>query len=363
MGLIKKRNDGGVRLPFCEKCGAELKEDAKFCPTCGTPVAPLVAEPERRIERRPISTLAIVLIAIIVIAAITVAIAFLPVRTVEATGRHSVPYKPGVNTLNLDFTADVAGVNIAFEDHGKLITLDFSITARVGIFVSPDIFDRYRWYSSSDTTVGNVLTVTSEVDIPDRLRYSWLNVTCDIRIDTSINANLNIKTSTGGIVMDTQAEVVLNSLSLEATTGGVEANLVEDVVVAGDVSAKTTTGGVKFSWDNVIITDDVLVNLEATTGGVDVDVTQEAGLLHDITLGAETTTGGVAFAIDIQGDIGAKIESTVTTGGINIDRQVGFSGPESLLQSDNYPAGSNFILSLKTTTGGIDIDAKYTPQI
>ncbi|MCK4952544.1 zinc-ribbon domain-containing protein, partial [Candidatus Bathyarchaeota archaeon] len=25
-------------MPFCNKCGAELKEDAKFCLSCGTPV-------------------------------------------------------------------------------------------------------------------------------------------------------------------------------------------------------------------------------------------------------------------------------------------------------------------------------------
>jgi ribosomal protein L40E len=25
-------------LPFCQKCGAELEEDAKFCPKCGTAV-------------------------------------------------------------------------------------------------------------------------------------------------------------------------------------------------------------------------------------------------------------------------------------------------------------------------------------
>lgn len=31
-------NEGGVWLPFCKKCGAELKEDAKFCPQCGTQV-------------------------------------------------------------------------------------------------------------------------------------------------------------------------------------------------------------------------------------------------------------------------------------------------------------------------------------
>lgn len=26
-------------MPFCKKCGAELKEDAKFCNSCGTPVS------------------------------------------------------------------------------------------------------------------------------------------------------------------------------------------------------------------------------------------------------------------------------------------------------------------------------------
>ncbi len=31
-------NEGGVWLPFCKKCGAELKGDAKFCPQCGTQV-------------------------------------------------------------------------------------------------------------------------------------------------------------------------------------------------------------------------------------------------------------------------------------------------------------------------------------
>ena len=31
-------------MSFCTKCGTELKEDAKFCPSCGAPAEPK-AEP------------------------------------------------------------------------------------------------------------------------------------------------------------------------------------------------------------------------------------------------------------------------------------------------------------------------------
>jgi RNA polymerase subunit RPABC4/transcription elongation factor Spt4 len=355
-------------MPYCSKCGAELDEDTKFCPTCGTPVGPPVAEPEeRRKERKPISTLAIVLIALIVIAAVIAAIASLPVRAVNVERRMSVPYKSGVDTLNLNLTTDVAVVNIAFEDltgewQSPLIILNASATARVGVFGSPEFLERFMpvWH---DETEDNVLTVTvgQDVDTVGWPWYSSLNVTFDIRIDSSMNASLDVKTSTGGIALGTQAEVVLNYLSLEATTGGVEAYLVEDVVVASDVYVKTVTGGVKLSWNNVNVTNDAQVNATTTTGGVEVDVKQHRQFLGNITLKAEATTGGVDFAIEIRGDVGAKIESSVATGGIDVDRQVGFSGTETLLQSNSYPAGSNFDVTLITTTGGIDIDAKYTP--
>lgn len=350
-------------MPYCWKCGAEVDEDAEFCPACGTPIGPPVTEPERmrikRKEKRPLSTLAIVLIVLLASAAIIVALAFMPVRAVDISESRSVPYQADVDTINLDFTADIGRVNLAFEDLvGKLVTLNVSVTGRVGVFGSTDVLH----LTFDNTTDSNVLTVAADVDIGDGgwPWYSWLRVTCDLLIDPSMKASLDVKTSVGGIVLDTQAGVVLNSLNLEATTGGVEANLVEDVEVVGDISIKTTTGAVKVFWDDVIITNDVQVNAITTTGGADVSVRQHEELPGTIALRAEATTGGVDFAVDIHGDVGAKIESSVTTGGIDIDRQVGFGGTESLLQSENYPAGGNFVVDLKTTTGGIDIDAKYT---
>lgn len=361
-------------MPFCSKCGTELDEDAKFCPKCGTPTGPPVTAPERRdIERRPMSILPIVLIAIIVIAAVAAALAFLPIRPVNVGPTHSrmsVPYKSGVDTLIFDLTAELAHVNIIFENltgesQSPLIILNAnaSATVRVGIFGSADNTTLERFMPVwDDETEDNVLTVTvtQDVDTIGWPRYSSLNVTFDVHIDHSLKTSLDVKTTTGGIDLETQAGIVLDSLILDVTTGGVEAELVEDVIVAGNVSVSATTGGVELFWDDVTISDDVQVNAVTITGGVDVSITQEE-LSGNVTLEARATTGGVSFAIDIKGDVGAKIVSSVTTGGVDAKRRVGFSGLDDDLHSSNYPASQNFDVNLETVTGGIDIDAKHTP--
>jgi len=39
-----KATCGGEILPFCEKCGAELPRDARFCPSCGIAIGKVVTE-------------------------------------------------------------------------------------------------------------------------------------------------------------------------------------------------------------------------------------------------------------------------------------------------------------------------------
>jgi hypothetical protein len=214
---------------------------------------------------------------------------------------------------------------------------------------------------SQNGTVGNVLTVTAEQRADSWLWSSSINVTFDVIIDWSMSTSLNVKTGTGGILLETQAGTILNSISLEATTGGVRANIVQGVIIASDFSIKTTTGGVKLFWNDPTVTNSVRIDAITTTGGVDVNFTQFDKLVANITLRAEATTGGINFTLDIKNNVGAKIESTVTTGGIDVARQIGFSGTETPLQSNNYPDDHNIDTTLKTTTGGIHIDTKYTP--
>lgn len=131
----------------------------------------------------------------------------------------------------------------------------------------------------------------------------------------------------------------------------------EDATFEG-LTLDTTTGSVQFSWDEAKIARNIPLNLKATTGSVDVNITQSSQLALNVTLNAETTTGGVNLAMKIKNDVGARISASTTLGGVNI-RQQGFSGNQAPLESDNYPAGSNFNVNLVTTLGGIDVNASY----
>jgi len=350
-------------MSYCWKCGAKLAEDAKYCHVCGAPVSRPVTETGRITEERVrghSGFLVFALIAVLVVALIFAGVSFFSYRPMDYNEFHEVEYEPGVKKLSFDFTADVANVRIIFADIGdKLITFNVTTSGRVGLLASskpPDI-------KFEDTVVDDVLVISSRIGSISQVwpPQSWLKVDCSICINPSLKADINVYTSVGEIVLDTKAGVVLNSLSLKAITGKVQVYLVENVTVIGDISAETTTGGVEFSWDNVNIARNVLVQLKTTTGGVSADVKQTHVLGGNVTLNAETTTGGVDFALSIQGGVGARIESRVTTGGIDVSRKTGFSGANSSLRSSNYPDSSNFNASFQATTGGISIDATYTP--
>jgi predicted membrane protein len=130
------------------------------------------------------------------------------------------------------------------------------------------------------------------------------------------------------------------------------------VTIAGFLSLKTTTGSVQFQMDKADVSRNVSVNLQSTTGSVNMDLTENQKLSGNVTVTARTTTGGVNLSMAIDDDVGARIESHAEIGEISVDVQH-FTGNKSPLQSNNYPAGSNLLVNLRTTTGGIHINAAY----
>jgi hypothetical protein len=309
-------------------------------------------------HRRLLSVSAVVLIAILVVAGVTVALLFLPIRQVNVSRQFEVPHRAGIDTLNLTLDASISQVDLLSENEtDQLFVLNASMTGWASLLASEGLFQVSFNYSYTNS----VLMVTSTIG--SQLRWLvplTLSVTCNLRVNPALKMNLNVKTDFGRTVINTKAGVVLNSLNLETTTGGVEVNLSEGTVVKGNISLTTVTGGIDFSWNNVVVDRDIAVSTKVTTGGTKVSVNQTTPLFANVALNAEATTGGVNLDLKITNGVAAKIDSGSTVGGIDATVN-GFSGNRTPLQSLNYPAVHNFNVRLGTTTGRINVNADYTP--
>lgn len=341
-------------MPYCRKCGTKLDETARFCPACGTPVA--AATKPTAPERRPFYVLPVaILIAVLVSAIVIGALLFLPLIPVHFNQTSQVP-EADVDDLFLDFQVDVAQVNIFFENlQGNMAVLNVTADGGVGIFDDPNQAVNVTF--SHQTTNNSVVVDASVFQAVRWPILHNLNVKCDVYIDPSANLTVQVRSSVGNIVMDADTEVTLQRIDLETSTGNVEVSLSKGAVAAGFVSLKTTTGSVQFKMEKADVSGNASVNLQSTTGSVNMDLTATK-LSGNATVNAQTTTGSVNLHMTIENDVGARIESDTDLGRIAVDAER-FSGNQSPIQSNNYPAGSNFLVNLRTTTGGISINAAY----
>jgi hypothetical protein len=342
-------------MPYCRKCGAKLEEEARFCHVCGTPVAAVTVPAMPR--RRPFLLPVIILIAILVTAVAVSALVFLPFYSVHFNQTNQVADETGVNRLIMDFHADVAQVNVFFRNlTDKMVLLNVTASGRTGMLSDPN---RSVAVTFDHITANNTVIVTSKVSRVGAwsLLYN-LNVVCNIYIDPSATLSVTVRSDIGQIVMNADTNSTFQALNLETTTGNVEASVAQGVVISGIISAKTTTGSVTFNWHQADTKGNVSVNLKSTTGPVNLYVSRNSRLSGNVSIYAGTTTGSVNVAMAIHNDVGARIESHTDFGGINVDAQH-FSGNQSSLQSSNYPAGSNFLVNLRTSIGGIHISAIY----
>ena len=348
-------------MPYCRKCGTKLDETARFCPVCGTPVAivpPATTHATRTTRtRRPVYVLPVVILVAVLISALVIgALFFVPLNAVHFNQTNQVP-QTAMDNLFLDFQVDVGQVNVFFETlPGNMAVLNVTADGSVGVF--EDANHPVNVTFSHQTTNNNEAVVAS-VSRTSRWPISYgLNVKCDVYIDPSANVTLQLRSSVGDIMMDSDAKVTLQRVDLETTTGGIDVSLSKDVVVAGSVSLQTTTGAVRFSMNEADVSGDISVNLQSTTGAVNAGLTATQKLSGNVTVNAMTTTGSVNLHMNIDSDVGARIESDAGLGKITLDVKR-FSGNESPIQSNNYPAGSNFLVNLKSDTGGIHINAAY----
>jgi hypothetical protein len=298
----------------------------------------------------------IVLIAILIIAVIGIVVAFAPFYPVSFSQSNEAS-AGNVDTLRLVVNGDVANVNIIMKNlpGNQRAAVNVSATGGRGIFGT----DQPLALGFNEDTSNSTLTYSVNVSRAEGwMIFNTLNVTCDVFIDPSVKLDITVRTATGSITMKADRDATLQSLDLQATTGSVDATVKGGIVISGDFSLQTTTGSVGLQWDEAKISQSIAVNVLTTTGSAEVNITQSKQLAGNVTLNAQTTTGGVNFAMNIQNDVGARISASTTLGGVKL-QQSGFTGNQASLQSNNYPSGSNFNVTLSDTTGGIDINASY----
>jgi hypothetical protein len=100
------------------------------------------------------------------------------------------------------------------------------------------------------------------------------------------------------------------------------------------------------------------IALQTNAGSVTMDITETKTLQGNLQVSAITDLGSVNVGLVIDGDVGAKLISQTNLGSIHTDVQH-FSGNQSPIQSDNYPAISNIEINSKTSLGSININAVY----
>jgi len=301
------------------------------------------------------------MVAVVVIL-VVLAIAFLPFGIVSYNESRSVPLQAGIDHAVLNLSSDIGSISITYQPlSGSLIDMHISAETSSGL-LAPQNFSALFNVTFAYSFVGNTVFVNAGVKTQSSAFLGNIqNLSIVVTVSPSLEADVNASTAFGGITFVSGSGDKIDALSLATTTGGVSANLAGGTLLGGDINLKTTTGGVQLLWDNVTTSTGVAVNSQATTGGIGIDMSQSGGLNGSVAVTGTTTTGGVNFSLSIGGDIGARINSTAGTGGINVSQQKGFVGPKDLLNSTNYPADNNFDVDLQATLGGIDISAVHQP--
>jgi hypothetical protein len=350
-------------MPYCRKCGAELADEARFCPVCGTPVASPVAatprtEPQRQpVRKAPFPIAAIILIAILIFAVVAAAVVLLPFQPVNFNQQNEAS-AGNVNSVYFNLEADIANINVHFRDlpADQRVQMNTTATGWRSILGS----DRPLTFAIEENPAnGSLIYIVKVLRAEDLALFHNLNVTCEILIDPSIPVYLNIRTSTGNIELNADKTVTLTNLDVEAATGSIDATLSEGVVLTGTLSLRTATGSTRLVWNNADVSRNTSFYLRSSTSFANLILTQNRQLAGNVTINVENSYSGFLFInLNISKNVGASISNTSSTRGVQL-QQNGFSGDSLPMQSNNYPSQSNFAINLQPIHGETAINAVY----
>lgn len=309
------------------------------------------------IKNDPVIIAAIVLVALLVVGVVVAALLAAPFSNVNI-GQTIQDKTVNVDKLNLNFDSTAAKVNVFtqnIDNNNFVISIEGS--ASKGIFGgNTESPVQVTFYNG---TVNGVQTVTAKLE--ESTAFSRYNVVCNIYVNPALTLNLNVTSQAGQVSLTADKPATFESLNLQTSAGAVQANL-QNATVAGNVTLRTQAGTVDFRTSQIIIEGNNTVDLHSNAGSVNMDITQTQSLQGNLQVNAVTELGSVNVGLQIDGDVGAKITSQTNLGNIHVTQQ-NFSGNQSPIQSDNYPAQSNIEINNKTNLGSININAQYQSTV
>jgi len=244
----------------------------------------------------------VVLVIIIVLAALLI----VPFRSIPVNESRQAALEQGIESLELNVNIDVGEVSVRFvEDEDVAVALEVSGHHRTGLLGSREPVN-ITW---EERTEGDAIIVDADVVLGDSLiPFFSSDIDCTLLISSQLRTALSVSAGMGGLEVVTSDGVVLTSMDLSVSTGGVRATMVDNVTLEGPMSMRATTGGVDLSWTNVVARDNASVTLSTTTGGVRAKVEQTEGLGSNLTFTASANTGGIELEMNIAGDTSAHVD-------------------------------------------------------
>ena len=346
-------------MPYCRKCGSKLEEDAHFCHKCGTPVFANVPTAlsdrsvPRSIKNNPAIIIAIVLSIVLVVGLFVVALFSISLATVNVSQTFQ-DNTANINRLSLTIETEGAKVNVITQNinnNNFVISLQGQGSKRP---FSGDSDSPVRVEFSNASSNG-ALIITAR--IIESKAFSRLNLGCTVYVNHRLTLNLNIISNFGQVSLSSENSATFESIALQTNSGIVEANL-QNITISGSISLKTNLGRVYFGLKQSSIMGNQTVNLVSKAGTVGIDIAQTDTLLGNLFVNSETSLGSVDVTLLINGDVAAKINANTNLGNVRITQQ-GFSGNQTPIQSDNYPADSNIQIDCSTNLGSVNIKAQH----
>ena len=192
--------------------------------------------------------------------------------------------------------------------------------------------------------------------------YTSDNFNYDIIIYVSklLHASFDVQVITGGIMFFSEGPNTIEEISLETTTGSINANFLNTYFPLEDTvnKLKTVTGSIDTQFVNIVCEGDLYWNIDTVSGSIYTEIYQvdlpEGNVTYHLDLVAVTGEINYHFDFNNSARIGYYLDSKIVTGQTILS---GFSTSIDIPHfSPNFDMATLNIVSIfETTTGSIRI--------